>query len=72
MKELVGFPDGIELAEFKPCKMVLEEIGITQYIFEDVSYFSRPVVEGLHHYVDWMISHDGKRLIGMQFWSVHK
>jgi hypothetical protein len=62
--------DDVELAEFKPCKIILEDAGITQFVFEDAAHYTAPVIEGEYHSVDWMIAMDDGRLVGLQFWKI--
>ncbi len=58
------------IGEFKPCKIVLEEAGITEFVFEDTAYIAKPVVDGEYHSVDWLVAMDDGRCVGLQFWKV--
>lgn len=60
-----------DIGEFKPCQIVMREAGVTEYIYEDCGTVAVPVVAGVHHAVDWLLSIDGRRLVGIQFWALH-
>ena len=62
-------PDGIEIGEFKPCIIVNEEIGITEFVTEDVAYVAEPVFPGVYHWIDKHLAVDDGRIVGMAVWK---
>lgn len=71
-REAVTLPDDMEFGQFKPCQIINTEAGITEYVYEDAATVAVPVVEGVYRAVDWLLSMDGRRLVGIQFWSLHQ
>lgn len=59
---------GLLLSVFKPCKVVLGQAGVTEFMYEDVAHYARPVVEGEYHRADWLLAMDDDRLVGLALW----
>lgn len=55
---------------FKPCVILKEEAGITEAVFEDCAYVAKPVIPGIHHWVDELRAIDDDRLVGIQIWAI--
>jgi hypothetical protein len=66
--ESVVLPEGIVLGEFKPCYMVNEAMNMVEVLFEDVSSTSKPLIDGVYHWIDKLVAHDDGRVVGLNFW----
>lgn len=67
----VRLPDGTVFGEFKPSVIEHPELGMVEYVHEDVAYFARavPHPEGLSgHYIDAHLAMDDGRLVGLNIW----
>ena len=56
------------MAKFKPCFVVNEPMNMVEVFFEDVSCTSKPLIEGVYHWIDQLIAHDDGRVVGLNFW----
>src|SRR6185312_12493297 len=56
------------IAKFKPGFMVNEPMNMVEVFFEDVSCTSKPLIEGVYHWIDQLIAHDDGRVVGLNFW----
>jgi hypothetical protein len=66
-KQLV-LPDGMVIGDFKPCFMVNEVMNMVEVLFEDVSSTSKPLIDGVYHWIDQLVAHDDGRVVGLNFW----
>lgn len=64
----VALPEGVEVGEFKPCVIIDNEAGVTEFVFEDAAYVAEPVIPGVHHWIDKHVAMSDGRLVGGKVW----
>lgn len=63
-----ALPDGMLIGDFKPCFMVNEAMNMVEVLFEDVPSTSKPLIDGVYHWIDQLVAHDDGRVVGLNFW----